>query len=218
MNRVFLFSLILSSLINCFNTVAQVKDASNNLYSTVTIKNQEWIIENLQTDKFRNGDLIKQAKTKEEWIEAGKNNLPSWCYYNFDEKIGIKQGKLYNWFAVNDPRGLTPPGYKVPNDSDWMLLVENLGGNEIAGLKMKSETDWGNNGQGNNESKFNAIPSGYIFNNGESFLGNTATYWWSNTAKDEKLSWSIGVTSEIKGIHRFHIENIQGLSIRAVKE
>ena len=62
MKRIFLFTLLISFLVNCFNSIAQVKDASNNLYKTGTIKNQEWILENLQTDKFRNGDLIKQAK------------------------------------------------------------------------------------------------------------------------------------------------------------
>ena len=69
---------------------------------------------NLNTDRFRNGDLIPEAKTNEEWIEAGKNKQPAWSYYDNKSENGEKYGKLYNWYAVNDPRGLAPEGYHIP--------------------------------------------------------------------------------------------------------
>jgi hypothetical protein len=94
--------------------------------------------ENLDVDKFRNGDPIPEAKTDEEWYQATNNKEPVWCYYNNDPANGEKYGKLYNWFAVNDPRGLAPTGYHVPSDAEWTTLTNYLGGESVAGTKMKS--------------------------------------------------------------------------------
>jgi uncharacterized protein (TIGR02145 family) len=107
---------------------------------TVTIGTQEWMTKNLDVSTFRNGDPIPEAKTNSEWEMASKNKQPAWCYYNNDPQYGEKYGKLYNWYAVTDPRGLAPVGYHIPSDEEWTVLINQLGGNSPAGIKMKSKT------------------------------------------------------------------------------
>jgi uncharacterized protein (TIGR02145 family) len=80
---------------------------------TIKIGKQTWMAENLNVDKFRNGDLIPHIQDPEEWEQAGKNQQPAWCYYENDPENGNIYGKLYNWYAVNDPRGLAPEGFHV---------------------------------------------------------------------------------------------------------
>jgi uncharacterized protein (TIGR02145 family) len=112
----------------------------NEGYKSVKIGTQTWMTENLNVERFRNGDLIPQAKTDEEWKAAGENKQPAWCYYNNDPANGAKYGKLYNWFAVNDSRGLAPTGYHIPTDEEWSTLTNYLG--EDPGIKMKSKSGW----------------------------------------------------------------------------
>ena len=107
---------------------------------SVKIGTQTWTTENLNVSTFRNGDPIMEAKTNEEWENAGKNKQPAWCYYENDPKNGAKYGKLYNWYAVNDPRGLAPAGWHVPSDAEWTILETFLGTD--AGKKMKSLSGW----------------------------------------------------------------------------
>jgi uncharacterized protein (TIGR02145 family) len=106
-------------------------------YESERFGNQEWMTKNLDVDRFRNGDLIPHAESNEEWKKAGDDEQPAWCYYDNDPENGKKYGKLYNWYAVNDPRGLVPEGWHITSQKEWTSLVEFLGGFEIAGLKMK---------------------------------------------------------------------------------
>jgi uncharacterized protein (TIGR02145 family) len=119
---------------------SQVTDINGKNYRTVIIGTQTWMAENLDVDKFRNGDPIPQAKSNTEWEQAGKNKMPAWCYYDNDPKNGAKYGKLYNWYAVNDSRGLAPEGWHVPSDAEWTTLGDHLG--DEAGKKMKSTSGW----------------------------------------------------------------------------
>jgi len=149
--------------------------------NAVTIGTQEWAIANLNVSTFRNGDSIPEAKTFKEWVAAGDAGKPAWCYYNNDPVIGKKYGKLYNWFAVNDPRGLAPEGWVIPSDEDWARLTFQLGGLQSAGIKIKSTTGWNDGNNGTNDSGFNAFPAGYRVENGAFMnIGNTAS-WWSST-------------------------------------
>ena len=132
----------------------------------VKIGQQVWMAQNLNVDKFRNGDIIPEAKTAAEWEKAGENKQAAWCYYNNDPSNGITYGKLYNWYAVNDPRGLAPKGWHIPSDKEWTDLTDYLGGKEQAGAKMKSKEGWIENGNGTNESGFNGLPGGYRRFNG----------------------------------------------------
>ncbi len=111
-----------------------------NYAQTVTIGNQVWMTKNLDVSTFRNGDPIPQAKTAAEWKAADENKQPAWCYYDNDPANGAKYGKLYNWYAVNDSRGLAPAGYHIPSDVEWKQLTDFLGSE--AGKKMKSKSGW----------------------------------------------------------------------------
>ena len=107
----------------------------------VAIGTQVWTTKNLDVATFRNGDAIPQAKTDEEWEAAGDNKQPAWCYYDNKASNGTKYGKLYNWYAVNDYRGLAPAGWHVPTDYEWTVLSTFLGGDDVA-KKMRSTSGW----------------------------------------------------------------------------
>ena len=108
------------------------------IFKSVEIGTQTWMTTNLNESTFRNGDVISEAKTKEEWENARKDGKPAWCYYNNDPKIGAIYGKLYNWFAVNDPRGLAPEGWHVSNLDDWNNLDLNNNKTNLEKLNFKS--------------------------------------------------------------------------------
>lgn len=118
--------------------------ASFEVYSqSVKIGNQVWMTKNLDVDTFRNGDKIQEAKTDEEWKRAGDNKKPAWCYYNNEPTNGAKYGKLYNWYAINDLRGLAPQGWHIPAAEDWMKLALELGNDTTTGAKLKTTSGWG---------------------------------------------------------------------------
>ncbi len=122
--------------------IALLSISSYGFAQTVTIGTQTWTATNLDIATFRNGDAIPQAKTTEEWKAAGENKQATWCYYENNSENGTKYGKLYNWYAVNDSRGLAPAGYHIPTDEEWTVLSTFLGGEDIAGKKMKSTSGW----------------------------------------------------------------------------
>jgi uncharacterized protein (TIGR02145 family) len=101
---------------------------------TVKIGNQEWSTINLDKDKFNNGDPIPEIQNMDEWNEASKNKQPAFCYYENNSGNGELYGKLYNWYAVTDPRGLAPEGFRVPSKIDLEELLSTL----IGGVDMKS--------------------------------------------------------------------------------
>jgi uncharacterized protein (TIGR02145 family) len=118
-------------------------ESQKNQIKSVKIGSQIWMAENLNVSTFRNGDPIKEARSAEDWESACKNKIPAWCYYNNDQKNGNIYGKLYNVYAVNDPRGLAPKGWHVPSVNEWETLERFLRNSET-GKKMKSENGWSN--------------------------------------------------------------------------
>jgi uncharacterized protein (TIGR02145 family) len=149
-------------------------------FKSVEIGEQIWMAENLNVDTFRNGDPIPEAKSDKAWKDAGEKGQPAWRYYDNKSINGKKYGKLYNWYAVNDPRGLAPKGWHVPTDDEWTKLIDNLGGEDKAGEKLKSSSGWYNDLNGNNESGFSGLPGGAC--NGNGFWGiDERTSWWSST-------------------------------------
>jgi uncharacterized protein (TIGR02145 family) len=124
-----------------FNGFTQVTDIDNHSYKAVVIGNQTWMAENLNTSKFRNGDLIPEAKTAEEWKKAGEEGKPAWCYYNNDTILGQKYGKLYNWYAAIDPRGVAPLGWHIPSYEEFNSLV-HLSGDSLYSVNLKSNSGW----------------------------------------------------------------------------
>jgi len=170
----------------------------------VTIGTQVWMTKNLNVDKFRNGDPIPQAKTYQEWEAAGNKNQPAWCYYENNPANGTKYGKLYNWYAVNDSRVLAPQGYHVPNIQELKLLVNKLGGENVAGGKMKSTSGWASHGfesNGSNQSKFSALPGGsYAFNGKWYFSGlKDIGEWWISSDINSNNFYSVFLGSGGEG-------------------
>jgi uncharacterized protein (TIGR02145 family) len=148
---------------------------------TVRIGDQEWMTTNLSVSRFRNGDPIPEAKTAEEWEQAGKQQRPAWCYFENDPENGKLYGKLYNWYAVIDPRGLAPEGWRIPNNNDWSELADRYGGIRKAGSMLKSAAGWGATGNGTNESGFAGLPGGIRTDRGDFVDGGVYGYWWSTT-------------------------------------
>lgn len=155
----------------------------------VTIGSQVWTTKNLNVITFRNGDTIPEAKTAEEWLKAGKNKQPAWCYYNNAPSNWSRHGKIYNWYAVNDKRGLAPAGFHIPTDAEWTTLVDYLGVD--ADKKMKSTYGWDNIGSGNNSSGFLGFPGGYRSSYDGSFGGiGDSGFWWSATEHEVNYAWT----------------------------
>lgn len=188
---------------------------------TVTIGSQVWMIKNLDVSTFRNGDMIFHARTDEEWKRASDNKQPAWCFYDNNSVNGIKYGKLYNWYAVNDPRGLAPEGWRIPTDLDWLYLADYLG--EGDGYKMKSNSGWPDEDDGNNESGFTGLPGGRRSNLilGISFpqfnyIGNFG-FWWSSTEYDGYESWYYILENNFDVIKRQEVKKGYGFSVRCIK-
>ncbi len=113
---------------------------------SVQINKQVWMNANLNLDSFRNGDTIPQVKSVLELRRACENELPVWLYYDFDDTNGDKYGKLYNWWAVNDSRGLAPIGWHIPSDDEWSTLLNHLNSNHILSEKSESGGWWSSSG------------------------------------------------------------------------
>jgi len=190
-----------------------VSDIDGNVYKTIKIGEQVWMAENLNVSHFRNGDPIPEAKTTEEWIQAGIDNEPAWCYYNNDSENDNKYGKLYNWYAVNDPRGLALENWIIPDNKEWTKLIDYLGGSKEAGTGMKSATGWNSKGNGDNSSRFNALPGGgRVYNGIFSDIGNAAV-WWSSSEESAFTAYGICLISDI--VHG-SFKKATGLSVRAL--
>jgi uncharacterized protein (TIGR02145 family) len=186
-------------------------------FKTVKIGNQHWMKHNLNVDHFRNGDPIPHAKTDKEWEKAGENKQPAWCYYGNKPENGKKYGKLYNWFAVNDPRGLAPQGYHIPTDEEWEELVSYVGGEDVAGIKLKSQSGWKKNGNGTDEFGFTALPGGYRLHYGLFYLIGKDGFWWTATGGNASVAWGRGMGYNRSSVFS-HGSKAWGLSVRCVRD
>ena len=143
-----LISLFVSTFLFIFSsafaqTPTTVKDIDGFEYKIVRIGTQTWMAQNLGVTRFRNGDPIPEATTTEEWKKADFNRTPAWCYYLNDPAYGPQYGKLYNWYAVIDPRELAPEKWKIPNEEEWLRLISFLGNKAKAGDQLKDVTEIG---------------------------------------------------------------------------
>jgi uncharacterized protein (TIGR02145 family) len=184
---------------------------------TITLGQQVWMVKNLNVDTFRNGDPIPQVTSAKDWKKAGNNEQPAWCYYDNDSTNGNKYGRLYNWYAVTDPRGLAPDGWHIPSDSEWTALVKFLG-EENAGHKMKSSTGWMENGNGSNESGFSGLPGGYRNEKGVFMHIGGPGNWWSSSQAANLRSWSVHLFSDLNGTLIDIYDKRSGFSVRCLKD
>jgi uncharacterized protein (TIGR02145 family) len=205
------------------STSSKKTSSSDSIFKTVKIGKQEWMAENLNVDKFRNGDLIPEVKSQKEWEKAGKSGKPAWCNYDNNNINGEKHGKLYNWYAVNDPRGLAPEGWNIPSDEEWDQLAAYLGGEEDAGKKMKSKTGWDGTedwpeGNGTDEYGFSGLPGGLRTHIGEFIKFGKYTSWWTSTESDTEGAWDRSLYYAFVNLDRGDNYGGEGLNVRCLKD
>lgn len=157
-------------------------DFDGNSYSLQIIGSQTWMRENLNVSHFRNGDPIPQITNSRDWIEAWRKNEPAWCYPENSDSLGRIYGKLYNWFAVNDPRGLAPKKFRIPNFLDFKYLCDFIGNNGFNGAQIKN-------------TSFDLQIAGYrdILTG---FDGrNKFSSWWTSEISNSDNAWSVLIGS-----------------------
>ena len=192
--------------------------SAQNTFKSVKIGKQVWTTENLNISKFQNGDPIPEVQSLTEWVKAGKEHTPAWCYYNNDPVNGKKYGRLYNWYAVTDKRGFAPKGWHMPTDAEWDTLYHCIGGQQEAGGKMKTNTGWENNGNGNNSSGFSALPAGIRYSEGNfSHIGKYGDFW-SCTESHTDAAWYNDVCYDYAGVILFEGMKACGFSVRCIKD
>jgi uncharacterized protein (TIGR02145 family) len=212
-----LFSILTLAFFGCSdNQDSQRKKPLLDNHKKVKIGSQTWMTENLDVTKFRNGETIPEAETVDEWNKAGKSKQPAWCYYENDKKNGAKYGKMYNYYAVIDPRGLAPEGWRIPNATDWKKLETKLGKNP--GEKMKSTNEWEAEGNGTNESQFNALPGGYRDYIGKFYFKGQNGYWWILSEAKAKSVSCCNLNFKYDFLIRVNAVKANGFSIRCIKE
>jgi len=198
----------------CFNCIFRLVVSPPEAIET--IGTQMWMTKNLNVDKFRNRDPIPHAKTAEEWKRAAENKQPAWCYYNNDPANGAKYGKLYNWYAVNDQRGLAPVGYHIPSDAEWTKLENYLGSD--AGTKMKSKSGWEKNGNGTNSSGFSGLPGGFRSYSGTFYSVGEGGDWWSYKEANASSAWNCLLFYSSGDVIRSYDYKEKGFSVRCLRD
>jgi uncharacterized protein (TIGR02145 family) len=189
------------------------------LSQDVKIGTQVWMSKNLDVSTFRNGEVIPEVKSQEEWNYQIQNRKAAWCYYDNDEKNGKKYGKLYNWYAVNDSRGLAPKGYHIPSGAEWTVLTDFLGGKYLAGYKMKSKSGWVFKGNENPVPRlFNGFPGGYRDGSGAFSSVGKRGNWWSSVEGDPGHAWFCWLYYDSGSVIFDESQMKLGFSVRCIKD
>ena len=219
--RVSVIGSLFLILVNFSGNSQDIKDFDGNVYKTAKYGLQVWTASNLNVTHFRNGESIPEVKTPEEWAAAGKNGTPAWCYYENDPVNGAKYGILYNWYAINDSRGLAPEGWHITANEDWRALVKNLLGVDVAGTKLKSKTEWKAR-KGTDNIGFSAIPAGCRDAAGKFKDLGTIAQWWSNSVpvevKPSNKIFSFVLSDASVEVKYLQSEKGAGLSVRCEKD
>lgn len=177
-----------------------------------------WMARNLDMDTFRNGDPIPQAVTDSQWIHAAQRGQPAWCYYDNDPAMGQRFGRLYNWYAVQDPRGLAPGGWHIPSDAEWTALTDSLGGHKHAGGTLKHSRDWPDGGNGTNHIGFSALPAGMRNSIGGFVNEGGICRFWTATEINEIDVWSVSIYGKANTLYRYGYMKADGFSVRCVRD
>jgi uncharacterized protein (TIGR02145 family) len=185
-------------------------------FDSVAIGNQGWMQKNLEVSNFKNGDVIREITSDADWDLACANNEPVWAYYNYSSSYA-DYGKLYNWHAVNDSRGLAPSGWRIPTVADFNTLKTYLGGSSVAGEKLKeSGTSHWDTANGTNTSLFTALGSGYCNDAGNmQQLKKTAYFWTSQEDSGNARAFYAEDVNDVFSNDYFNKCN--GFSVRCIK-
>ena len=200
----------------------KVTDIDGNVYNTVIIGTQEWMKENLKTKHYSDGSVIPNVTQTVDWV-----NLSSGAYCDFDNNTNnvATYGRLYNWYAVADNRNVCPSGWHAPSLEEWDVLINTLGGESIAGGKMKSTGTLQNqdglwyspNTGATNSSGFTGLPAGTRFDAGDFRDLHSFGSWWS-TDGDFGSAWSPRLQDTHTMVEWFNNYARIGKSVRCVKD
>ena len=201
------------------NVVASlITDLDGNIYHKIIIGTQIWMVENLKTTRYRTGEGITNNKSDNAWSTA---TYGAWCDYNNDGANGLKYGKLYNWYAINDSRNIAPVGWHVATDAEWATLVAYLGGEGDAGAKLKESgiINWTTPNTGaTNASGFTALPGGYRSPAGSFGEIGDFGYWWTSTEYNATnvRYWYMNYNNVY--VHKDYDVKSYGRTVRCVKD
>jgi len=185
---------------------------------TMVIGTQQWMSKNLDVAFYRNGDPIPQVTDPTTWLVL---TTGAWCYYNNDPILGNKYGKLYNWYAINDPRGLAPQGWHIPSDAEWTTLATSLGGSTVAGGKMKEPgtLNWTTPNTGaDNSSGFGGLPGGARLPDGYFDIVSTNGLWWSSSETSPSIAWYRYLANEDGVLSSYTNDKRFGFSVRCLRD
>ena len=201
-----------------------IRDIDGNIYHTVKIGTQTWMLENLKTTKYSDGTTIPVLRENKLWINDG---IGACCYYNNDTANLKVYGLLYNALAILNPRKLAPKGWHIPSDKEWQTLIDYLGGEKVAGgkLKEKGNKHWKENIDATNKSGFTALPAGFR----DCFIqvtGKNSCYDWlglrtlfaSSTVWGDKIIWVRDLQNINSMVIRKHGGGCSGISVRCIKD
>ena len=207
---------------------ADCKDVDGNNYCAVKIGTQIWMVENLKTTKYLNGDVIANITNAAEW---NVSTTAAVCEYNNDASNGTKYGKLYNWYAVADSRKIAPQGWHVATDAEWTTLgnyvAANLGTSLSQGKALATTFDWtaiaipgsvGSDLSKNNATGFSALPAGNRFIGAGYFSVGLLGSWWSSTESSATGAWNITLGNSYSNLFRSKGSKGSGMSVRCVKD
>jgi len=190
-----------------------VTDIDGNIYNTVNIGNQSWMVGNLKTTKFSDGSAIPLVTENTIWSGL---TTPGRCWYNNSEMVNKDYGQLYNWYAVNTTT-LCPAGWHVPTDAEWTTMTTYLGSLPGAQLKEAGTLHWTSNTNGTNRSGFTGLPGGYRTSNGTfSYIGSSA-YWWTSTLYYTTRARYRSLTSTSTSVVSSYNYLNYGFSVRCMK-
>jgi len=195
-----------------------VTDIDGNVYHTVQIGTQTWMVENLKTTRFNDGTSIPKVTNNSEWAQS---DTAAYCWYDNDSSANVDiYGALYNWNAVQSDK-LAPSGWHVATDQDWTTLTTFLGGENVAGgkLKEKGTGNWKSPNTGaNNEVGFAALPGGYRTPEGSFSDMSLSGDWWTSTELTAGNAWFRGMGYDQGSVSRVGLNKALGLSVRCVRD
>ncbi|HZK69418.1 MAG TPA: fibrobacter succinogenes major paralogous domain-containing protein [Paludibacter sp.] len=195
-----------------------VTDIDGNVYHTVTIGTQVWMVENLKTTKYNDGTSIPDVTDNTAWYALTSGAC---CDYNNTSGNSITYGKLYNYFAVIDSRKLCPTGWHIPTDAEWTALSAFLGSEDVAGGKLKEAgvTHWATpNANADNSSNFTALPGGFRNNLGFFASNGIVGMWWSSSEESTIHAWDRDMSNADGKLYRAFNFKGMGISVRCVKD
>lgn len=202
----------------CKDTTVDQPPPDSKKNDTISVGNQVWMKYNLDVVKYRNGDPIPEVKvvTTQAWdsLKTG-----AWCWYNCDSANYSKYGRLYNFYAVIDPRGLAPAGWHIPSEQEWALFSKSQGEDSVAGGKLKAISGWTEPNTGASDHVgFRALPGGCRSKTFGYFGEGTNAYFWTRSDNLEGSGYLRKLFNDSKAIERKTIDYITGLSVRCVKD